>query len=244
MQGGDIFRLEGVDLSLVKTEERPCPYLEGQRSSELAALSRNMSPVAYQDLMDRGFRRSGSVFYRPDCASCHSCQPIRVPVDTFTPSRSQRRVRQRNVGVRIAIGSPRLDEERLALYHRYLSARHARKEACTADEYSEFFLTSPLDTLEMSYYCEQRLLGVGLVDLCPGSLSSVYFYFDPDWSKDSPGVFSGLCEIELCRALKLPFWYLGFFVRDCRSMEYKARFRPCEILGEDGVWKPPAAPLS
>jgi arginine-tRNA-protein transferase len=36
----------------------------------------------------------------------------------------------------------------------------------------------------------------------------------------------------------LPHVYLGYHVAGCRSLEYKGRFRPNEVLGEDGEWHP------
>jgi arginyl-tRNA--protein-N-Asp/Glu arginylyltransferase len=37
--------------------------------------------------------------------------------------------------------------------------------------------------------------------------------------------------------MKIPYWYAGFWVHGCETMEYKTRFRPCEVLGTDGVWR-------
>jgi len=60
------------------------------------------------------------------------------------------------------------------------------------------------------------------------SLSSVYFFFDPDYSKLGIGTFSILKEIEHARSLDLPYYYLGYYVPGCDSMEYKDSFRPRE----------------
>ena len=89
----------------------------------------------------------------------------------------------------------------------------------------------------MTYRVAGRLVGVGVLDLCPGAASSVYFYFDPAESRRSLGVFSALCEIEECRRRGLEHWYIGFHVAGCGKMEYKARFRPHELLGPDGIWR-------
>jgi arginine-tRNA-protein transferase len=42
--------------------------------------------------------------------------------------------------------------------------------------------------------------------------------------------------IEECRRRRLDHLYLGYYVRDCRKMSYKAGYRPCEILEPDGRW--------
>ena len=55
-------------------------------------------------------------------------------------------------------------------------------------------------------------------------------------------MFAALYEIAECRRRGLPYWYIGFYVRDCGRMNYKAHYRPCELLGPDGEWRPMAHP--
>ncbi|KAK0559899.1 Arginyl-tRNA--protein transferase 1 [Tilletia horrida] len=51
-----------------------------------------VDPEAYQALIDAGWRRSGELIYKPNNATtCCPQHTIRLPVDRFTPSRSQRR---------------------------------------------------------------------------------------------------------------------------------------------------------
>jgi arginine-tRNA-protein transferase len=35
----------------------------------------------------------------------------------------------------------------------------------------------------------------------------------------------------------IPYYYLGYWVRGCRTMDYKAAFRPCQLLCSDGIWR-------
>ncbi|MDO8631842.1 MAG: arginyl-tRNA--protein transferase, partial [Phycisphaerales bacterium] len=83
-------------------------------------------------------------------------------------------------------------------------------------------------------HMETRL--VSLADRVPGGLSSVYMYFDPDDAARSLGTFSILREIEFCRREGLRYYYLGYFVAGSRTMAYKARFRPHEMLLGDDRW--------
>jgi leucyl-tRNA---protein transferase len=82
-----------------------------------------------------------------------------------------------------------------------------------------------------------RLLAIGICDVCPLSLSSVYFYFDPADSHRGLGTFGALCEIAHARANGLPHYYLGYWVYGCASMQYKSEFRPNQWLGTDGIWR-------
>ena len=91
----------------------------------------------------------------------------------------------------------------------------------------------------MTYYSEGQLMAVGLIDEMPRSLSSIYFFFDPEFAHLSPGVFSALCEIELARRLGKEHVYFGYCVPGCQSLTYKALFRPHEVMvGRPGDGRP------
>lgn len=229
----------GLDLEVGPSH--PCPYFPGRESSVQAFLCPSMSGAAHQRFLDTGFRRSGRLLYRPACADCRECVPLRVPLASFRPSRSQRRSLRRNADVRVDVGTPALTDEKHALYARYLAARHNGLQSSDREDLRDFLYAPVTETVEMTYRdAEGRLLGVGLCDLTPVALSAVYFYFDPapEVARRSPGTFSALREIELARTLGRSHYYLGFYVAGCGAMSYKNRFRPCERLDPDGAWRP------
>ena len=80
-----------VEVRLVSSGEHPCPYLPDRIANNRAFLAERIDPEIYHAFMDAGFRRSGRVVYQPACPTCRACMPIRVPVATFQPSKSQRR---------------------------------------------------------------------------------------------------------------------------------------------------------
>jgi arginine-tRNA-protein transferase len=188
--------------------------------------------------MNEGWRRFGPVLFRPECPSCTMCQSLRVPVSTFRPSRSQRRVWRRNEGeVRIVIGSPASSPEKLDLFARFHAHGHEVKGwPPDNDPDLELFLLNPFPTEEWRYYLDDRLIGVGYVDTFFEGLSAIYFYYDPEERHRSLGTFNILKMIAAARQLDLPHVYLGYYVGGCRSLEYKARFRPNETLHQDGQW--------
>ncbi len=115
----------------------------------------------------------------------------------------------------------------------------------TPQDYAEGFLTGDFPSLqEIRYFDDDNLVGVGLIDLLPHSISSAYFYHDPAWRPLGPGTFSMLREIEFAQELGLKHLYLGYWIEDCPSMEYKNRFHPSETLHgypDDKIlpaWKP------
>jgi arginine-tRNA-protein transferase len=195
----------------------------------------------YHQFMDAGFRRSGRLVYQPVCNGCRECVSLRVPVTTFTPSKSQRRCLRRNYDLQITGGEPSPDEEKFALYQRYMTQWHGRADEVEAPDawetYLAFLYDSPVQSLEFCYRnAAGQLLAVGICDVCSQSMSSVYFYHEPLESRRGLGIFGALYEIEFARREGIAFYYLGYWVRGCAAMEYKANFRPCEILRPDGTW--------
>jgi arginine-tRNA-protein transferase len=167
---------------------------------------------------------------------------VRVTTATFEPDRSQRRCLAANGEVRLVIGTPEVTEEKLDLYDRFHAFQvdhvgwpsHGPKDA---GDYAESFVDNPFPTQEWCYYLGDKLVGVGYVDRLPEGLSAIYFFHDPNERKRSLGTFNVLSVIRKAAEYALPHVYLGYFVEGCRSLEYKVRFRPNEVLGADGVWR-------
>jgi arginine-tRNA-protein transferase len=166
------------------------------------------------------------------------CQSLRVPVASFRPSESQRRAWKRNVGnVTIRVGQPAVSPDRLDLFARFHEHGHSAKGWPEPSEQSlDVFLRNPWDTEEWTYYLGDRLIAVGYVDVLAEGLSAIYFFWDPDERPRSLGTFNILSMIAAARDRGLPHVYLGYYVEGCRSLEYKARFRPNEML-IGGEWR-------
>lgn len=228
--------MPGVALPLFRSQPHACAYLPGRSASELVALPFDVDDALYESLLERRFRRVGELFYSPSCPQCAECIPIRVPVEEFRPSRSQRRTLRLNSDVSVRLGPLNSDAERYALYLRYQQAQHEGALADDPEQFRRVLCHSPISTFEMSYWLGERLIGVAIVDALPQGLSSVYFYSDPLDGRRSLGTFSGLCEIEECRRRGLAYWHIGFYVRACEKMSYKSRFRPYELL-EGTDWR-------
>ncbi|MBA2321607.1 MAG: arginyltransferase [Deltaproteobacteria bacterium] len=220
-----------------------CPYLPGRVARlPLYRQDRRLNLDETDVRFATAERRVGTALYHTACPTCRACEGLRISVPTFEPTRSQRRVLSRwGDDTRVEIGAPTVNEAKLALYNRHKQMRglaDADDVPMNALGYSAWLISSCFLTIEMRYWWKDRLVGVGLVDLGRTSASSVYFYFDPDpeVARLSPGVYSVLREIELCRATGRDHLYLGLYVEDCRHLTYKAEFRPNERL-RDGDWR-------
>lgn len=219
-----------------------CGYLPDQVWSLEYEMVRRLSPAEYMDRLQLGWRRFGSMMFRPKCPRCRQCQSLRVPVDRFRPDRSQRRTAKTNQGaVELKIGAPAVSRARLDLYdrfHAFQSQHRGWPEHPAKDEFSyrDSFVSNPFRTEEWCYHLDGKLIGVGYVDALPAGLSAIYFYYEPAQRHRSLGTWNVLNVIAEAARRQLPFVYLGYFVPGCSSLAYKARFVPNQILGVDGRW--------
>ncbi len=219
-----------------------CGYLPDQRWQLRYDVVGELTADEYAVRLRQGWRRFGYSLFRPECEKCRQCRSLRVHVGEFRPSESQRRAWKANRDVRLEVGTPVVSEEKLRLYDRYHQFQTQFKQwpehgPETVEDYLESFVVNPFPTEEWCYYVGDRLIGVGYVDALPIGLSAIYFYYEPAERDRSLGTFNVLSAIESASSRRLPHVYLGFHVAGCRSLEYKAKFRPNEVL-TDGQWVP------
>ena len=222
--------------------ESDCAYLAGQTSiTEYNIISRPTIEMA-EDYLDRGWRRFGKMFFRPNCTDCSKCIPLRVDLKNFKMTKSMRRAQNRNQDVRVEIGIPECTREHIKLHNMY--HRHQNKiknwphHNISATEYRMLFCEPMTFAREYRYFNSQNeMIAVGYVDELPTAFSSLYFFYNPEWAPLSPGIFSILTEINKAIADGADYYHLGYYVKGCPSMQYKLRFNRFDLLmGEDNLW--------
>jgi arginine-tRNA-protein transferase len=223
-----------VELAHFVAEESPCEYLEDQLATLEYRVMVGLDPAELDDLLAHGWRRFGAAVFRPACTACGECVSLRIPVADFHPSRSQRRARNRCAHLSVEIGRPRIDDERLDLYRRWHAARETTRgwdaSPMDAEDYQRSFGAVDICAREVVYRDGGRLVGVGICDETSAGLSAVYFFHDPAYARLSLGVNHILTLIEHARRTGKSHVYLGYRVRGCFSMRYKAGFLPHQLL--------------
>lgn len=226
-------------LPLFLSAPHACSYLPDRLSSTLFVdPGAEMDMASYSELLRYGFRRSGALVYAPRCEHCQQCVSVRIPVQDFEPRRIHRRILRRNHALVMEERPVGFDPEAFALYKRYTRARHEDGEMANASPggYMSFLTADWCRTRFLTFHLAGRLVAVAVTDEAEDGLSAVYTYFEPELSARSLGTSAILHQIELARALGLPYLYLGYWIRDSRKMAYKIDFRPIE-LWRNGRWQ-------
>jgi len=221
-------------IQLYRSYPASCSYIQGQQSTNLIIDPEvHLSSSQYQMLLEKGFRRSGKMTYRPDCETCSACIPARIPVAMFEPNRSQRRCLKLNDDLSMSISPACYSEEAFKLYERYVNLQHAGAgmDNPTDQSFSDFLCQRS----DFAYFIEFRdpqgkLLCVACTDLLENSLSAVYTWYDPNESKRGLGNYAILKQIEFANGEALDYLYLGYWIDSVRKMVYKLSYQPCEIL--------------
>jgi len=229
--------------------EEKCAYLTGEEQTTHYKVITNCSAEYCDQLICHGWRRFGEMFFRPVCPDCTACESIRIDVDSYRFSRSEKRILRRNEDLHVLIRRPGMTQKHLELfidYHHYMHHRRGWEEQpVTPRNYYTSFVHGYNDFgYEVLYFDKERLIGVDLIDILPSGISSIYFYYDPEYAKRSLGKYSLLRQIMLAQERRLPWIYLGYYVQGCQSLEYKREYTPLfQLKGrpseeESAFWLP------
>jgi arginine-tRNA-protein transferase len=220
--------------------ESACPYLPGRRERKLITEIKGAGAAERYGLLSRsGFRRSHNYAYRPACAGCRACVPVRVRVREFRTSPSLRRIAKANDDLRADTGPAQATAEQFAVFRRYIVARHAEGEMAemTFGDYRSMIEQTRIDTSVLEYRTRGgALVAASLVDWLADGPSAVYSFFEPDLARRSLGTYMILDLVSAARARALPHVYLGYWIENAPKMAYKARFRPLEGF-RAGHWR-------
>ncbi|KAJ1526140.1 hypothetical protein ONE63_009301 [Megalurothrips usitatus] len=151
-------------------------------------------------------------------------------------------------------------EQMWQLFAKYQKAIHKQTdEECDTETFQHFLVETPLKawrpadgsgppqgygSFHQQYWLDDKLVAVGVIDILPRCVSSVYFYYDPEYSDLSLGTYGSLREVAFVRTLhtnspQLKWYYMGFYIHSCPKMRYKAGLYPSMLLcPETYTWHP------
>lgn len=227
-------------LNFYATPEHPCSYLPNQQATTVFAdPNAIISTEVYTRLSQMGFRRSGSHYYRPHCSHCDACKPVRIRLTEFDKNRSQKRVLKCNANITASIHPAVYQDDTYKLYEAYINSRHFDGDMFPAnrEQFLSFLVDAPESTRFIRFTLHDKLVAVAVTDFLADGLSAVYTFFDPDLSDRSLGTFCILWQISHAISLNLPYVYLGYWIKNCKKMNYKARYKGLEFYNGQ-IWSP------
>jgi arginine-tRNA-protein transferase len=171
------------------------------------------------------------MYFRPICEGCDECKSIKIDVKNFTFSKSQRRVLRKAENLKSVIQKPSLTKSHIELFEKY--HLHMRDEKgweytpTTAQGYYNSFVSGANEFgYEVLYFDGDKLIAVDLIDILPNGVSSIYFYYDPDYKKYALGKLSMYLQIKFAKEADKDWIYMGYYVKDCPSLSYKSHYKP------------------
>ncbi|XP_072413586.1 arginyl-tRNA--protein transferase 1 isoform X8 [Chiloscyllium punctatum] len=138
-------------------------------------------------------------------------------------------------------------QESYQIYKRYQMTIHKDPP----DKATEYQAENPTDgppsgygSFHQQYWLDGKIIAVGVIDILPHCISSVYLYYDPGYAFLSLGVYSALREIAFTTQLQktapnIRYYYMGFYIHSCPKMKYKGQYHPSDLLcPETYAWVP------
>jgi arginine-tRNA-protein transferase len=225
------------------TQSFSCSYLPDEEERLLVYAEEDpFLSSRYSQLIQAGFRRSGEQIYRPHCVNCSKCQSVRIPVDVFVPSRSQKRVLKQNSSLSVRFTNT-ISAEYYPLYERYITERHSDGSMYPPSQvqFDNFIKCTWMSPFYLEAYDGDKLVAVAVTDVLEdntspdtlgtvrhSALSALYTFFDPDYYASSLGTWMILMQIEQAKLAEHQYVYLGYYVEGCQKMSYKHKFYPFE----------------
>ncbi|MEA2050435.1 MAG: arginyltransferase [Campylobacterota bacterium] len=229
-------------------EDKTCSYFDDKLCDIRYKYMENCSTSEQLKMLERGWRRFGNMHFVPECKDCDECKTIRIDVEKFKFSKSEKRIFNKNKKTNIYVQKPSVSIDHLNLFNKYHKVMEDKKQwaknEIDADEYYNSYVNGAHNFgKELLYFVDDKLVAVALSDIMSGGISAVYCYYDHDYEYLSLGKFSILAQISIAKQNKIPYLYLGYWIEDHFSMGYKEQYKPFEILvnrptlTEDTVWR-------
>ena len=226
-------KIEGYQLENTITV---CPYLENKIFTSENLIVNYIDNEGLEYLLENGYRHFGTYFFKPECSLCKECKPIRIPVDSFDFSRSDKRVINKNKMFSVNI----IDKSKCYTEYFNLYLEHKKRFKDKSEESYDNWISSFLSDQSFNKILEikdrDKLVAVTHLDVTKNIISAVYCYWNKNYGAYSPGKFSILSGIQKAKKMNIKYYYLGYYIKENVHMSYKKHYQPNQIL-EDDEWK-------
>jgi arginyl-tRNA--protein-N-Asp/Glu arginylyltransferase len=203
-------------------------------------ISWSIPPGQMDDLWAAGWWYLGPVFFRRAYIEWGGrlapLQHLRLRLNHFRPSDSQRRTLRRNADLEVRVRPAQIDDERRELFN-----RHKIRFSDSIPRDLEDFLgpspsTNPVPAMEFGVYLQDRLVAASYLARGVNSVASLYCIFDPEESRRGLGIFTMLSEIQWAKEQGCKLYYPGYALLEPSPMDYKKTFYGLQMYEWGGKW--------
>lgn len=199
-----------------------------------------IKPSQLDNLLANGWRHFGTYFFRYNLGFHNSeirrVFPLRICLDGFSFSKSQRRILRRNADLQTVIRPIEINTEKEILFERHKQRFKENVPFSIHDFLSVSPATVPCEAFEVEVFKDKKLLAVSFFDVGSESVSSIYAMFEPTETLRSLGIFTMLCEINYAIQTGKKYLYQGYVYEGNSFYDYKKRFRAVEKFDWRGNW--------
>ena len=239
--------LKDNKIILKKSFNFPCSYINGksERRLYIDLKKSNNKNLLVSELTLNGFRRNHDHMYIPICQDCTMCISSRVNIVDFRLSKSNKRNLKINNDLFIRTRSKEFDKKRFHLFKEYCNIRHndSQMKNMSETDFENFFYKSENQNIVFDLIDSNFVLyGSILIDVLNDGFSAVYSFYLPNEKKRGLGKNLILKLIQELKKKKLPFLYLGYWIKGCNKMDYKNSFNGIELY-QNGNWVPKSKTL-
>ena len=236
------------NITEILEEAKQCAYFDDKLADTRYKFIKNCDANTFHKMLERGWRRFGNVHFRPECSTCDECKTIRINVQDFKFSKSQKRIMAKNKDIQVYVQKPSLSLDHLNLfnkYHKYMETKKGWKEnKIDANDYQQSYVDGASTFgKEILYFLDDKLIAIALSDMTKDSISCVYCFYDHEYESRSLGKFSILAQMSIAKQANIEHLFLGYWIKDHYSMGYKEDYAPFEILqnnpllNEECIWE-------
>ncbi len=201
-----------------------------------------VAPEELDVLLGEGWRHFGTLFFRYNLAlmggRTHLILPLRIDLGEWEPTRSQRRVVQKNQDLRTEMRPAEITPEKEGMFFRHAERFRDNRPSGLGDFLHWEPATIPCRCEEIAVYSGGRLVAASFMAMGREAVSSVYGMYEPDESKRSLGIFTMLEEIRFAREMGKRFYYSGYTTLGRSHYDYKKGFSGLYGYDWEGNWVP------
>lgn len=164
--------------------------------------------------------------------------PLRINLNGFYFTKKQRKIISRARRFTTKIQEIVIDDEKELLFYQHTSKFEQGAPTSIYNFISTQPSLVPCQAREVAVYDNGKLVAASFFDLGLEATSSIYGFYDLNYSRFSLGIYTMLAEIQFSLDFQKKYYYHGYCYDVPSFYDYKKRFNQVELFDWQGRWHP------